>query len=147
MHRRSSNLCNNSVYSGGSCLLNAIVGAVSSSTALTSRGCCTGVWESTARLLRLVDSIQAKRRGGGGIQAAGRGAGSRRLTAQVRVLPEGWARCSAPGNPGATVRTRSTEARGAARDARGGVAGIERVCEEGRRGCGARNPRLIDSVH
>ena len=70
MHRRSSNLCNNSVYSGGSCLLNAIVGAVSSSTALTSRGCCTGVWESTARLLRLVDSIQAKRRGGSSRQPA-----------------------------------------------------------------------------
>ena len=70
MHRRISNLCNNSVYSGGSCLLNAIVGAVSSSTALTSRGCCTGVWESTARLLRLVDSIQAKRRGGSSRQPA-----------------------------------------------------------------------------
>ena len=75
----------------------------------------------------------------GGIQEAHRaGAG---------VAGGAGALCSAPGNPGATVHTRSTEARGAARDARGGVAGIERVCEEGRRGCGARNPRLTDSVH
>ena len=129
MHRRSSNLCNNSVYSGGSCLLNAIVGAVSSSTALTSRGCCTGVWESTARLLRLVDSIQAKRRGGSSRQPARasrwsalgqasgwRGhpgcwawAGSRRLTAQVRVLPEGRAR---------SALHRATQVRRCARDPR-----------------------------
>ena len=104
-----------------------IIQAASSSIQMVGSWPSVGV-EGASRLLG-VGGIQEAHRAGAGV-AGGAGA-----------------LCSAPGNPGATVRTRSTEARGAARDARGGVAGIERVCEEGRRGCGARNPRLTDSVH
>ena len=158
MHRRISNLCNNSVYSGGSCLLNAIVGAVSSSTALTSRGCCTGVWESTARLLRLVDSIQAKRRGGSSRQPArasrwsapGQASGWRGhpgCRAWGGIQEAHRAGAGVAGGVGALLCTGQPRCDGAHEihgGARGGVIGIERVCEEGRRGCGARNPRLTD---